>query len=58
MPRCGVPRDTPVSIEVVQEPGERAFGDGCGVLVTARSSAGCVFGASGASCRLCLLPGG
>ncbi|EFN53149.1 hypothetical protein CHLNCDRAFT_136921 [Chlorella variabilis] len=47
MPRCGVPRDTPVSIEVVQEPGERAFGDGCGVLVTARSSAGCVFGASG-----------
>lgn len=47
MPRCGVSRQTPLSTEVVHEPAERAFGDGCGILVTAHSTTGCIFGASG-----------
>ncbi|KAL4459062.1 hypothetical protein ABPG75_013927 [Micractinium tetrahymenae] len=47
MPRCGVSRQVPLTVDVVHEPPERAFGDGCGILLTARSSTGCVFGTSG-----------
>jgi hypothetical protein len=43
-----MPDDMPMSTEVAAEPPERAVGDGCGVLVTARTTGGCVFGASGA----------
>ena len=52
MPRCGVPRSVPVLVEVVHEPPERAFSDGCGLLVTAESSTGCVWGASGGARRV------
>ncbi|PRW59938.1 RNA 3 -terminal phosphate cyclase [Chlorella sorokiniana] len=47
LPRCGVPRSVPISCEVVHDPPERAFSDGCGLLVTAESSTGCLWGASG-----------
>ncbi|KAI3436287.1 hypothetical protein D9Q98_002340 [Chlorella vulgaris] len=48
MQRCGLlSAEVPVSLEVVHEPAERAFGDGCGLLVTATSSTGCLLGASG-----------
>lgn len=47
LPRCGVPRSVPISCDVVHEPPERAFSDGCGLLVTAESSTGCLWGASG-----------
>lgn len=50
MQRCGLlSAEVPVSLEVVHEPAERAFGDGCGLLVTATSSTGCLLGASGGS---------
>ena len=45
--RCGVSRQVPLSVEAVHEPPERAFGDGCGILLTAHTSTGCIFGASG-----------
>ncbi|KAL4431941.1 hypothetical protein ABPG77_000208 [Micractinium sp. CCAP 211/92] len=47
LPRCGLSRQVPLTVEVTHEPQERAFGDGCGILLTARSSTGCVLGASG-----------
>jgi RNA 3'-terminal phosphate cyclase (ATP) len=31
----------------VHEPPERAFGDGCGIIIVARSSTGCLLGATG-----------
>lgn len=48
MARCGVPPQATFTADAVHEPPERAFGDGCGVLLTARSSMGCLFGATGA----------
>jgi RNA 3'-terminal phosphate cyclase (ATP) len=45
--RCGVSRQVPLTVEAVHEPPGRAFGDGCGILLTAHSSTGCIFGASG-----------
>lgn len=37
--------------QVWHEPPERAFGDGCGVLLVAETDAGCLLGASGARRR-------
>ena len=36
-----------VRMETVHEPPERALGDGCGILMVARTSMGCLLGASG-----------
>lgn len=36
-----------ISCEVCQEPEERAFGDGCGIIVIAETTEGCIFGATG-----------
>lgn len=39
-------RGVPVEVEAVVEPPERAFGDGCGILIYADTDTGCRLGAS------------
>eukprot|EP00887_Chlorella_sp_A99_P006731 scaffold3.g6731.t1 len=46
LPEFGVRTETTLTSEVVHEPPERAFGDGCAALVVARTSTGCLLGAS------------
>ncbi|GAB4823380.1 hypothetical protein N2152v2_010426 [Parachlorella kessleri] len=44
---CGVSRRAPLEVAAVYEPPERAFGDGCAVVLVAETSTGCLFGSSG-----------
>lgn len=41
-----------VRVEASARPPERAAGDGCGVLLVASTSSGCLLGSSGVGARL------